>query len=136
MFLFLINACKRFAFYKAILYLNGINGIKVLTMLMVSAFMLFTVKKKKRCLFNTLCCYSCTLKNIIFKVNVIQNKLCDEELYNSHVFEISIIMLAWACIACLVKLLQSLIIGTKKSIPRSPQKNNTINNKQRTIYEN
>ena len=85
--------------------------------------------------FNTLCCYSCTLKNIIFKVNVIQNKLCDEELYNSHVFEVSIIMPAWTCIACLVKLSQSLIISTKKSIP-TPSKPNTINNKQRTIYEN
>ena len=87
--------------------------------------------------YNTLCCYSCTLKNIIFKVNDIQNKLCDEELYNSHVFEISIIMLAWACIACLVKLSQSLIIGTKKSIPPPPKKNpNATNKKQRTFYEN
>jgi hypothetical protein len=69
-------------------------------MLMVSALILFAEKKKKEMSFNTLCCYSCTLKNIIFKVNVIQNKLCDEELYNSHVFEISIcspglVLLAW-----------------------------------------
>ena len=91
-------------------------------MLMVSALILFAVKKKKEMSFNTLCCYSCTLKNIIFKVNVIQNKLCDEELYNSHVFEIIIIMPAWTCIACLVKLSQSLIIGTKKSIPPHKKK--------------
>jgi hypothetical protein len=104
---------------------------------MVSALMFFAVKKKKKEMsFNTLCCYSCTLKNNIFKVNVIQNKLCDEELYNSHVFEIIIIMPAWTCIACLVKLSQSLIIGTKKSIPPPPKKTNAINNKQRTIYEN
>ena len=88
-------------FYKAISYLNAINSHEVLTTLMVSALMFFAVKKKKKEMsFNTLCCYSCTLKNNIFKVNVIQNKLCDEELYNSHVFEISIcspglVLLAW-----------------------------------------
>jgi hypothetical protein len=59
-----IDACKRFVFYKAISYLNAINSHAVLTMLMVPALMLFAVKKKEMS-FNTLCCYSCTLKNII-----------------------------------------------------------------------
>jgi glutaredoxin-related protein len=57
--------------------LYAINFYEVLTMVTVSAVMLFTVKKNKK---TPSCCHSFTLKNIIFKVNVIQNKLYDEEL--------------------------------------------------------
>jgi hypothetical protein len=56
-------------FCKAISYLYAINFYEVLTIVMVSAVMLFTVKKNKKP--TPSCCHSFTLKNIIFKVNVI-----------------------------------------------------------------